>query len=643
MNISKRKQGILAIICTIAMIVTSITVYNPREVKADTDYSTLTFTKVTEPMDSTYAYCITDNTLIDFGKLNFYGVNYMQVIGSGNSKMDEATVTIDGVVQTNNDIAFDRAPAITGFIVSKLSDNAYHELKIEGKGGNITIVLKKGNVGGEIESTEEETTTGSSTEPFDPSTIKDSEWTSALNSKTVSYYIADNKSDRLDVKPQLEGDNYYMAFKLAAKFESVTFDGVSKKVEDGAFCRVKASDLTSGYHTLVVTDHYGKESVTIYFKVAKGEETTTPSFEEGKELIPSDKVNAEITLEKHTVGQTEYVQEHKAESIHIESGKWYVGQFTITSSVRKYFEIRVQDAAAEYVSIPANTEFKKVLVEAGQTVNVRVRFKADRTTDSAIFDICMGYIKEESEAGKVQITNNSLKGYTNEPEATKYTVSIDGTEKQYEEGATIAVPADGQGYYNVTKKEAYAPGTVLPVNENMTLKSIKLNVTMTPGASIRLAAPTGLRFQTTVTSGNGIAADEILNSKTVTTGTLITTLDLYKANGNTLTMDSKYTFLNIANNGWFNDGTKTETGKFCGSIIKIQSGNYGRAYIAVGYATIKYSDGTSKPVYAKVTESNAKSIKYVAEKVQASDKFSGYSPEQQAIINKYIKGEEISK
>ena len=645
MNISKRKQGILAIICTIAMIVTSITVYNPREVKADADYSTLTFTKVTESMDSTYAYCITDNTLIDFGKLNFYSVNYMQVIGSGNSKMDEATVTIDGVVQTNNDIAFDRAPTITGFIVSKLSDNAYHELKIEGKGGNITIVLKKGNVGGEIESTEEETTTGSSTKPLGPSDIKDSEWTLASGSKTVSYYIADGKADKVQVKPQLEGDNYYyyIAFSLAAKFKSVTFDGVSKDVEEGAFCRVKVSDLTGGYHTLVVTDHYGNESVTIYFKVAEGEGTTTPSFEEEKELIPSDKVNAEITLEKHTVGQIEYVQEHKAESIHIESGKWYVGQFTITSSVRKYFEIRVQDAAADYVSIPANTEFKKVLVEAGQTVNVRVRFKADRTTDSAIFDICMGYIKEESEAGKVQITNNSLKGYTNEPEATKYTVSIDGTEKQYEEGATITVPTEGQGYYDVTKKVAYAPGTELTVNENMTLKSIELNVTMTPGASIRLAAPTGLRFQTTVKSGNGIAADEILNSKTVTTGTLITTLDLYRTNGNTLTKDSTYTVLDIANVGWFNDGTKTETGKFCGSIIKIQKENYGRKFIAVGYATINYSNGDSKTVYAEVTENNAKSIKYVAEKVQASDKFSGYSPEQQAIINKYIKGEEISK
>ena len=226
---------------------------------------------------------------------------------------------------------------------------------------------------------------------------------------------------------------------------------------------------------------------------------------------------------------------------------------------------------------------------------------------------------------------------------TIYTVSIDGTEKQYEEGATIAVPADGQGYYDVTKKLAYAPGTELKVNENITLKSIKLSVTMTKGASIRLAAPTGLRFQTTVTSGNGIAADEILNSTTVTTGTLITTLDLYEANGKTLTKDSKYNFLDIANNGWFNDGAKTETGKFCGSIIKIQSKNYGRAYIAVGYATIKYSDGSSKTVCADVTENNAKSIAYVAGKVKDSEKFSSYSSDQQNIIMNYINEKEISK
>lgn len=590
MNISKRKQGILAIICTIAMIVTSITVYNPTEVKADPsatvdgkqysvtvkdggewtgfacqgifDSARIHFAWGIDVDSNTITASIGENNLTVNGK-NARGMNiplsdvtslevgsYDIVINattvapeSAEAKKISATVTlkiekVEGTtavkkpsapvglvanmndIKTNYTIAFGNVATATSY--KFYLDGTYK--KGITNGGIVTIEelgLEAGktykfgvsavNAAGESDITtidvkvpgkEEETTTGSSTKPLDPSTIKDSEWKLALNSKTVSYYI-DGKADKVSVKPQLEGDNYYIAFSLAAKFKSVTFDGVSKDVEEGAFCRVKASDLTSGYHTLVVTDYHGKESVTIYFKVA-GEEGTT-----------------------------------------------------------------------------------------------------------------------------------------------KYTVSIDGTEKQYKEGATITVPADGQGYYNVTKKEAYAPGTVLAVNENMTLKSIELNVTMTLGASIRLAAPTGLRFQTTVKSGNGIAADEILNSPTVTTGTLITTLDLYTTHGNTLTQDSKkdstYTVLDIENDGWFNNGTSTETGKFCGSIVKIKAQNYGRAYIAVGYATIKYSDGSSKTVYANVTENNAKSIKYVAEKVQASEKFSGYSAAQKAIINKYINGEEISK
>ena len=38
--ISKKKQGVIAIICAIAMIVTSLTIYNPREAKA-ADWSTV--------------------------------------------------------------------------------------------------------------------------------------------------------------------------------------------------------------------------------------------------------------------------------------------------------------------------------------------------------------------------------------------------------------------------------------------------------------------------------------------------------------------------------------------------------------------------------------------------------------------------
>lgn len=588
MNISKRKQGILAIICTIAMIVTSITVYNPTEVKADPsatvdgkqysvtvkdggewtgfacqgifDSARIHFAWGIDVDSNTITASIGENNLTVNGK-NARGMNiplsdvtslevgsYDIVINattvapeSAEAKKISATVTlkiekVEGTtavkkpsapvglvanmndIKTNYTIAFGNVATATSY--KFYLDGTYK--KDITNGGIVTIEelgLEAGktykfgvsavNAAGESDITtidvkvpgkEEETTTGSSTKPLDPSTIKDSEWKLALNSKTVSYYI-DGKADKVSVKPQLEGDNYYIAFSLAAKFKSVTFDGVSKDVEEGAFCRVKASDLTSGYHTLVVTDYHGKESVTIYFKVA-GEEGTT-----------------------------------------------------------------------------------------------------------------------------------------------KYTVSIDGTEKQYKEGATITVPADGQGYYNVTKKEAYAPGTELTVNENMTLKSIKLSVTMTKGASIRLAAPTGLRFQTTVTSENG---DEILNSTTVKTGTLITTLDLYKHNGNTLTKDSTYTVLDIANDGWFNDGTKTETGKFCGSITKIQSKNYGREFIAVGYATINYSNGdpknNSKTVYADVTANNAKSVEYVANKVQKSAAYkNNYTDAQKAIIDKYIKGEEISE
>lgn len=588
MNISKRKQGILAIICTIAMIVTSITVYNPREVKADTsatvdgkqysatvkdggewtgfacqgifdsarihfawgidvDSNTITASigetklKVDGKSARGMNIPLSDVTSLEVGSYDIV-INATTVASeSAEAKKISATATLKiekvegtaelqkpsapiGLVANINNLKTDYTIAFANVATATsykfYLDGTYK--KVITNGGIVTIEelgLEAGktykfgvsavNAAGESDITtinvtapgkEEETTTGSSTKPLDPSDIKDSEWTVALGSKTVSYYIADGKADKVQVKPQLEGDNYYIAFSLAAKFKSVTFDGVSKDVEEGAFCRVKVSDLTGGYHTLVVTDYNGTESVTIYFKVV-GEEGTT-----------------------------------------------------------------------------------------------------------------------------------------------KYTVSIDGTEKQYEEGARIAVPADGQGYYNVTKKEAYAPGKELTVDENMTLKSIKLSVTMTPGASIRLAAPTGLRFQTTVKSENGIAADEILNSKTVTTGTLITTLASYEHNGNTLTRDSKYTFLDIANDGWFNDGTKTETGKFCGSIIKIKKENYGRKFIAVGYATINYSNGDSKTVYANVTANNAKSIAYVAEQVQKSAAYkNNYTDAQKAIIDKYIKGEEISE
>ena len=729
MNISKRKQGILAIICTIAMIVTSITVYNPREVKADpsatvdgkqysatvkdsgewtgfacqgifdsarihfawgiaVDAATITASlngnqlKVAGQNANGMYIPLTEVTNLEVGSYDIVVTATTVATKTAEAKEVSATATLK-IEKVEGTTELQKPSAPTGLVANinnlktdytiafaNVATATSYKFYLDGtykkditNGGIVTIEelgLEAGktykfgvsavNAAGESDITtidvkvpgkEEETTTGSSTEPFDPSTIEDSKWTLALNSETVSYYIADGKADKVPVKPQLEGDNYYIAFSLAAKFKSVTFDGVSKDVEEGAFCRVKASDLTSGYHTLVVTDHYGKESITIYFKVAKEEE-----YKDGEVLVNESNQTKEVPAYK----DGDYWQmEYNNAPVKYVKGKKYVAEVVVSSTAAKRIKMVFQRVKI-WDFVDANQGYE-ASIAAGNKVKITYVFEATQSTNNGNFDIYLGSAADATtmvfESKKLTTYNEVPDGVQTgvevleAPEATKYTVSIDGTEEQYEEGATITVPAEGQGYYDVTKKVAYAPGAKLPVNENMTLKSIELNVTMTPGASIRLAAPTGLRFQTTVKSGNGIAADEILNSKTITTGTLITTLGFYEKNGNKLTKDSKYTFLDIANNGWFNDGTKTETGKFCGSIIKIKKENYGRKFIAVGYATINYSNGDSKTVYAEVTENNAKSIKYVAEKVQASDKFSGYSPEQKDIINKYINGEEI--
>lgn len=731
MNISKRKQGILAIICTIAMIVTSITVYNPREVKADPsatvdgkqysatvkdsgewtgfacqgifDSARIHFAWGIDVDSNTITASIGETKLTVNGK-NAKGMNiplsevtslgvgsYDIVIKattvaseSAEAKEISATATLK-IEKVEGTTELQKPSAPTGLVANinnlktdytiafaNVATATSYKFYLDGtykkditNGGIVTIEelgLEAGktykfgvsavNAAGESDITtidvtvpgqEEETTTGSSTKPFDPSTIEDSKWTLALNSETVSYYIADGKADKVPVKPQLEGDNYYIAFSLAAKFKSVTFDGVSKDVEEGAFCRVKASDLTSGYHTLVVTDHYGKESITIYFKVAKEEE-----YKDGEVLVNESNQTKEVPAYK----DGDYWQkEYNNAPVKYVKGKKYVAEVVVSSTAAKRIKMVFQRVNI-WDFVDANQGYE-ASIAAGNKVKITYVFEATQSTNNGNFDIYLGSAADATtmvfESKKLTTYNEVPDGVQTgvevleAPETTKYTVSIDGKEETYEKGDSISVPTEGQGYYDVTKKVAYAPGTELTVNENMTLKSIELNVTMTPGASIRLAAPTGLRFQTTVTSGNGIAADEILNSKTVTTGTLITTLDLYKANENTLTKDSKYTFLDIANDGWFNDGTKTETGKFCGSIIKIQSGNYGRAYIAVGYATIKYSDGSSKPVYANVTENNAKSIAYVAGKVKESAAYNKYDDAQKAIINKYIDGKEISE
>ena len=707
MNISKRKQGILAIICTIAMIVTSITVYNPREVKAaasdsgngmkytvsgeSQDGGLIGFTcsevKIHNTVDGYMhfawsgadAYLVDTKTIkaqidgVDVATYNsnpsdtFIGysqfkdleVGEHQIKISGTTSVGEAkeiyaTATLkiekvegttelqkpsapDGLVanidgtKTYYTIAFGNVATATSY--KFYLDGTYK--KDITNGGTVTIEelgLEAGktykfgvravNAAGEsdistidvkVPGKEEETTTGSSTEPFDPSTIKDSEWTLALNSKTVSYYIADGKADRVNVKPQLEGDSYYMAFLLAGPFKSVTFDGVSKDVKDTSY-RAKVSDLTSGYHTLVVTDHYGKESVTIYFKVAKEEETTTAAYKDGEVLVNESNQTKEVPA----YPDGDYWQnEYNNMPVKYVKGKKYVAEVVVSSTAAKKIKMVFQRVNI-WDFVDANQGYE-TSIAAGNKVKITYVFEATQSTDNGNFDIYLGSVADKTtlvfESKKLTTYNEVPAGVQTGveviPSQTKYTVTEDGVAKEVTEGSSYTFGKNEQGYYDATNGVAYAPEEVITVDRNITVTGIKLNVAMESGAGIKLTTPTGLRFKTNVTG----TTDILSHSNIIKTGTIITASDIL--DGGTVDDDfvkSNKLKLNIENenNGWYGN----TAGTFCASIVELQEANYARDFVGVGYVTITYNNNKTKTIYAP--SGTVRAVATVAQNIQNS-------------------------
>lgn len=618
----KTKKRMIAWICAITMVVAGLAVA-PKTVVADEEAGTtaVDWSNITEwtRVGETDIYYSITNTKGMFNKVNVVNSElFYFIVNRGDF---EATITGP---KTDNVVEKKCAGAEIELKKSDFPTDGYYTIDTTKLDGLQIAVKRDSSGGGEVSAPK--APTGLEAHIGGGNTFYTIAFAPVDGAKSYKFYL-----DGKCIKEITNGGTVTIE-ELGLKAGKTYKFGVSA---------VNAAGVESGITTIDV-------------KVPGNEEGTTPTpeYKDGEVLV--NESNRTEVVPECKDKKNEYEPEYKHVGIKYVQGKKYVAEVVVSSTAAKRIGFTFQKNGGNWDFVNADN-VHYVDIAAGNKVKITYVFESKMSVDDGIFDIYLGC---NGDATTLVFESKKLTTYSEVPEGvqtgvevleapgtTKYTVSIDGTEKQYEEGATIAVPADGQGYYNVTKKEAYAPGTELTVNENMTLKSIKLSVTMTKGASIRLAAPTGLRFQTTVESGNGIAVDDILDLKTgtVTTGTLITTLDLYTTNGKTLTKDSTYAVLNIANAGWFGEESKKETGKFCGSIIKIQRENYGRKFIAVGYATINYSNGKSKTVYANVTENNAKSIKYVAEKVQASDKFSGYSPEQQAIINKYIKGEEISK
>lgn len=620
MNISKRKQGILAIICTIAMIVTSITVYNPTEVKADPSATV---------NGKQYS-----GTVKDRGEWTGFDVQGMfenaRMHFAWGIAVDAATITAS---LNGNQLKVGGQNANGMYIplteVTNLEVGSYDIVvkaktlatkTAEAKEVSATATLK-------IEVPEETTTR-------DPSVVV---WKDILNGSGYSYN--DNTIVKVDSvqKPNFASEQgIYMIVPNA--IESVIINGVDSKkyAKQGAGVVVYLSGLVKGENTINIK-YVGGEATVI---IKNENEVVTPNpetdertgnivqgkiwkaytrAEDGKGLyeISSDATN--YTLKDKNIGSDWWHIQTAIDGVTFYANTDYVCTFTLKADKPKEFtvdnrigdeKIFVESEGKGWQKAEDGTYFYKYkgtfASTAKQDLNVRIALGyhdgKDKKTDSKY---------SANEIATFGVSNFQIVK-ASEYKAVTYTVSIDGTEKTYEEGDSISVPADGQGYYDVTKKVAYAPGSVLTVNENMTLKSIKLSVTMTKGASIRLAAPTGLRFQTTVTG----TTDILSQSDIIKTGTIITASDILDG----ATVDDGFVKsdklkLNIENenNGWYGN----TAGTFCASIVELQEANYARDFVGVGYVTIKYNNNTEKTIYAP--SGTVRAVSTVAQNIKNSE------------------------
>lgn len=624
-------RKVVAIICAFALFVTGLTIQT-KKVSAD-DYSALTYTQVGKK-DCWVAAGSDD---FPFQTVQDQGDQFLIIpqVAAGTKPIwpNFTDATLNGQ-------AFSQ-PAGAGIYIkyADLNDNAYNVFEATSAVDNhrFQIIIKAGTpVEGEtttpdpdattVAPTTKEVETEEPTTAFDPSTI--TKWTKASNSTTVSYYIEAGKEDKVTVKPQNEGDNYYIGLGLAAKFKSVVFDGAEKEVEEGAFVRLKTSELTAGYHTLVVTNASGDETVTIYFNVEKEEETTTVPYVDGASLVDEANVTKEVPA---YTGGDYWQNEYNTAPVTYVQGKKYVAEVVVSSTAAKKIKLVFQRVNI-WDFVDANKGYEAEIA-AGNKVKITYVFEATQGTDNGNFDIYLGSVADATtlvfESKKLTTYNEVPEGVTtgvevlSAPQTPKAT--IDGTEVEVKDGKVTLGDAQ-YGYY--CNGKMYKAGSEVEVTEDMAFTSVKeLNITMAPGAGIRYIGDSGLRFQAKITSDNmnAVASDAI------TEGTLITTSDIYSDGKNgelDLTYEPK---LNIVNSGWFNN----QTGVYCGSVCKIAESNYKREFVARAYVTINYADGTSDTFYSN-NMAPSRSIQKVAQ-LLIEDNYGGISEEYHSVIDSFAK------
>lgn len=663
MNISKMKQGILAIICTIAMIVTSITVYNPREVKADTDYSKLTynyknkgeaFMKGSENTKSPWRVAIDESqskgdivkwmTTGD-GNLNFYNEMFMNVTWHGN--YPDATLEINGVKVEKEGAGVQVFAAAEIHVNAKewINNNAYNVVKVTSKDGSqyVTFIVATGDKAG---TSSEETTVAQ--KPSAP--------------KGLVANINDLKTNYTIVFAPVTGATSYK-FYLDETYK--------KDITNGGIVTIEELGLEAGktykFGVRAVNAAGESDITTIDVTVPEKKEETT--IEDGKEILKNvefsdgnswgmDYCNLEnvtymgagkikFGVPAYEAGDN-YTSQLTQKGIKLASNKWYVATVTVKSSVARKIQLLVQENGGSWkIENSSNTIFE---TKANEDTTFTTTFKVGTAANEYLFGLMLGYVDNtKSDAAEITVSNVSLKGYTNKP--TK-NVTIDGNVKEtVAPGDTYTLPTEAKyGYYDTVNKVIYKAGSEITVNYDVNLVSITdVSVKMYNGAAIRIKANEetpggitgGIRFKASVDVTCGVAEykNEITNK--VQAGTLITTKDILDAK-----KDVEYKVenvnnigkvLDVKNTGWLDESTHS----YSASLIKIVKANYNRYFVAKAYVKVPYDNAASEYVYSADGDSYAnsveRSISDVAKAIKGNGEYDGITDDTiKSLIDSFI-------
>jgi hypothetical protein len=600
MNISKRKQGILAIICTIAMIVTSITVYNPREVKADPS-ATVEGKQYSATVKDRGEWAGFDcQGIFDSARIHFaWGIDVD--LNTITASIGETKLKVDGKSARGMYIPLSEVTSLeAGSYDIVINATTVASESAEAKEISATATLK-------IEVPEETTTT------TDPSVVvwKNIVGGTGYNDNTTVQVVSVQQ-------PEFASEQgIYMT--VTGTIESISINGVDseKYALQGGGAVVYLSGLVKGENTINIKYAGGEATVIIKNEneTIKPEETTTAAYKDGEVLV--NESNKTIEVPSYSDGDS-WRSEYNNTPVKYVKGKKYVAEVVVSSTAEKKIKMVFQRNSI-WDFVDSNSGYE-VSIAAGNKVKITYVFEATQSTNDGNFDIHLGSAADATtlvfESKKLTTYNEVPAGVKTGveviPSPTKYTVTEDGVANEVTEGSSYTFGKNAQGYYDATNGVAYAPEEVITVDRNITVTSIRLNVAMESGAGIKLTTPTGLRFKTNVTG----TTDILSQSDIIKTGTIITASDIL--DGGTVDdnfVNSNKLKLNIENenNGWYGN----TVGTFCASIVELQKENYARDFVGVGYVTIKYNNKTDKTIYAP--SGTVRAVATVAQNIQKSE------------------------